>query len=151
MAGAADGVEAPPPTTVWMVHKDTGKQGVRGELTLEAERLIFRPEIAGRNLDLLGETVFAPHEIRGARKAKGSPVLKLDVSTPGLPKVVLFYFTKPPDMYSSPMPNPRIGDNDVPDELGRVRRPGGRRVAEGAPRAGGTEVATSASSRRTAA
>ncbi len=108
MAGAADGVEAPPPTTVWMVHKDTGKQGVRGELTLEAERLIFRPEIAGRNLDLLGETVFAPHEIRGARKAKGSPVLKLDVSTPGLPKVVLFYFTKPPDMYSSPMPNPRM-------------------------------------------
>lgn len=108
MAGGADGVGAPPPTTVWMVHKGTGKQGVRGELSLEPERLIFRPEIVGGKLDLLGQTVFALTEIRGAGKSKGSPVLKLDVSTPGLPKVVLFYFTKPPDMYSSPMPNPRI-------------------------------------------
>ena len=105
-AGEAAG--APAPTTVWMVHKGTGKQGVRGDLQLEPERLIFRPDIVGGKLDLLGETVFALDEIRGVGRTRASPVLKLDVATPGLPQVVLFYFTKPPDMYSSPMPNPRI-------------------------------------------
>jgi hypothetical protein len=29
------------------------------------------------------------------------------VTTEGIPPVVLFYFVKPPDMYSSSLPNPR--------------------------------------------
>lgn len=98
---------APQPSTVWMVHKSTGRQGVRGELILEADRLIFRPELRATKPDLLGETVFDNREIRKVGRARNSPVLKLRVSTPGLPEIVLFYFVKPPDMYSSGLPNPR--------------------------------------------
>jgi hypothetical protein len=96
------------PSTVWMVHKATGQQGVRGELQLEPARLIFRPELAGTPPELLGETVFAGEHIRKVARTKHSPVLELRVSTPGLPEVVLFYFVKPPDKYSSGLPNPRI-------------------------------------------
>src|SRR5712691_11719736 len=98
---------SPEPSTVWMVHKSTGQLGVRGELFLEAERLIFRPELKGTKLDLLGETVFASTDIEKAGRSRHSPVLELRVSTPGVPEVVLFYFVKPPDMYSSGLPNPR--------------------------------------------
>jgi hypothetical protein len=97
----------PEPSTVWMVHKSTGQQGVRGELVLETERLIFRPELAGTKLDLLGETVFPTTDIHKVSRSRHSPVLELHVSTAGVPDVVLFYFVKPPDMYSSGLPNPR--------------------------------------------
>jgi hypothetical protein len=90
-----------------MVHKTTGQQGVRGELLLEPDRLIFRPELAGTPPELLGETVFAGAHVRKVGRAKHSPVLELRVTTPGVPDVVLFYFVKPPDMYSSGLPNPR--------------------------------------------
>jgi hypothetical protein len=95
------------PSTVWMVHKSTGQQGVRGQLQLEADRLIFRPELAGTTPDLLGETVFAGPDIYKVGRSRHSPVLELRVSTPGVPEVVLFYFVKPPDRYSSGLPNPR--------------------------------------------
>src|SRR5438093_1035835 len=95
------------PSTVWMVHKSTGQQGVRGELILEADRLIFRPELTGTTLDLLGETVFANVDIEKVSRSRRSPVLELRVSTPGVPDVVLFYFVKPSDMYSSGLSNPR--------------------------------------------
>ena len=95
------------PTTVWMVHKQTGLQGVRGELILEDRRLIFRPEIRGAKPDLLGETVFPLDEVKSAGHALGSPVLELRVKVEGLPPVILFYFSKPPDIYSSPLGNPR--------------------------------------------
>jgi hypothetical protein len=98
---------APDPSTVWMVHKSTGQRGVRGELLLETDRLIFRPELTGTKLDLLGETVFAILDIEKVSRARHSPVLELRVSTPGIPDVVLFYFVKPPDRYSSGLPNPR--------------------------------------------
>lgn len=98
---------APDPSTVWMVHKSTGPQGVRGELILEADRLIFRPELTGTKLDLLGETVIENVDIQKVSRSRHSPVLDLRVSTPGVPEVVLFYFVKPPDMYSSGLPNPR--------------------------------------------
>jgi hypothetical protein len=91
-----------------MVHKATGQKGVRGELLLEPERLIFRPELAGTPTELLGETVFAGEDIRKVTRSKRSPVIELRVKTPGLPDVVLFYFVKPPDKYSSGLPNPRI-------------------------------------------
>ena len=98
---------APDRSTVWMVHKSTGQQGVKGELILEADRLIFRPELAGTKLDLLGETVFANIDIEKVSRSRHSPVLELRVSTPDVPEVVLFYFVKPPDMYSVGLPNPR--------------------------------------------
>lgn len=74
---------------------------------LEANRLIFRPELAGTKIDLLGETVFATADIQKVSRSRHSPVLELRVSTPGIPEVVLFYFVQPPDMYSSGLPNPR--------------------------------------------
>lgn len=97
----------PEPSTVWMVHKSTGRQGVRGELILQPDRLIFRPGLAGTRLDQLGETVFACTDIEKVGRSRHSPVLELRVTTPGIPPVVLFYFVQPPDMYSSGLPNPR--------------------------------------------
>ena len=41
-------------------------------------------------------------------RARGSPVLELHVTARDLPPVILFYFVKPPDIYSSGMPNPRF-------------------------------------------
>ena len=98
---------APEPSTVWMIHRSTGQRGVRGELILEADRLIFRPDLTGAKLDLLGETVIPCGGIEKVGRSRHSPVLELRVSTPGVPEVVLFYFVKPPDMYSSGLPNPR--------------------------------------------
>jgi hypothetical protein len=98
---------APEPSTVWMVHKSTGQRGVRGELLLQSDRLIFRPELAGTAIELLGETVIAGGDIEKVSRAWHSPVLEVKVTTPGIPEVVLFYFVKPPDMYSSGLPNPR--------------------------------------------
>jgi hypothetical protein len=100
---------SPGPVTVWMVHKETGRQGVRGELILAGRTLIFRPEVRGakRNLDLLGETVLPLADVRKAERARGTPVLEVWHGIEDLPAVVLFYFVKPPDIYSSPMMNPR--------------------------------------------
>ena len=95
--------------TVWMVHKGTGKQGVKGELLLTERDLVFRPEIRGakRDLDLLGETVIPLATLRRASRSRGSPVLEIRSKSPGVPAIVLFFFAKPPDMYSSAMPDPR--------------------------------------------
>ena len=98
----------PEPATVWMVHKATGRAGIRGELILESQRLIFRPELRTAKVDMLGETVFALEDVEKVGRARGSPVLELHLTARGLPPVVLFYFVKPPDIYSSGMPNPRF-------------------------------------------
>lgn len=96
------------PAAVWMVHKDTPKNGVRGQLALESGHLVFRPDVvAGAGVDSLGQTVFGLVEIRKVRRARASPVLEVHAATPGLPDVVLFFFAKPPDIYSSALPNPR--------------------------------------------
>ena len=95
------------PTEVWMVHKGTGTRGVRGDLILEAERLIFRPELRAARPDALGETVFGLDQLTKVTRSRRSPVIQLHVTTDGLPPVVLFYFVKPPDMYSSGAANPR--------------------------------------------
>jgi hypothetical protein len=100
----------PEVATVWMVHKDVGRAGVRGDLTMVQGRLIFRPEVRGAKLDTLGETVIPLTEVSKVRRARATPVLEVHVSTEGLPDVVLFYFVKPPDPYSSGMPNPRSAD-----------------------------------------
>ena len=90
-----------------MVHKSTGQAGVRGDLILTKEHLVFRPELTAARIDSLGETVVALAEVGSVRRSRRSPVLELHVSTPGLPDVLLFYFVKPPDRYSSGLPNPR--------------------------------------------
>jgi hypothetical protein len=95
------------PSVVWMVHKGVGPRGIRGELILESERLIFRPELRAARPDMLGETVFGLDQVRKITRARRSPVLELHVQTDGLPPVVLFYFVKPPDIYSSGAVNPR--------------------------------------------
>lgn len=95
------------PSTVWMVHKETASQGVRGDLILEEDRLVFRPELRDAKLDTLGETVFGLSEITKVSRARRSPVIELHVETDGVPSVVFFYFVKPPDMYSSGAANPR--------------------------------------------
>lgn len=97
------------PATVWMVHHGTGRQGVHGDLVLTDRELIFRPEIRGakRDLDLLGETVLALADVTKVIRARGTPVLEVHARTPGVPRVILFYFAKPPDIYSSPMTNPK--------------------------------------------
>jgi hypothetical protein len=97
----------PDPTTVWMVHKDVGRAGVRGDIMLAGSRLIFRPEVRGAKPDTLGETVIPLSGVEKVRRARATPVLEVHVSVQGLPPVVLFYFVKPPDPYSSGMPNPR--------------------------------------------
>ena len=97
------------PATVWMVHKETGTSGVRGELFLTEIELVFRPEVRGAkpNLDLLGETVLPLGAIRKAVRSRATPVLEVRTETPGIPDTLLFFFAKPPDMYSSGLMNPR--------------------------------------------
>ena|SRR2546426_3226059 len=95
------------PSVVWMVHKATGPRGVRGELILDADRLIFRPELRAARPDNLGETVFGLDQVTKVTRARRSPVLELHVETDGVPPVILFYFVKPPDIYSSGAANPR--------------------------------------------
>jgi hypothetical protein len=95
------------PSTVWMVHADTGPQGTRGDLILDGDRLIFRPDIGAAKLDTLGETVFGLHEVVKVSRPRHSPVIELKCSTEGIPDVVFFYFVKPPDIYSSGAINPR--------------------------------------------
>jgi hypothetical protein len=90
-----------------MVHKDVGLRGVRGDLILQRERLIFRPEIRGARPDILGETVFPLDRIRKVSRSKRTPVLSLKHDVEGLPETVFFYFVRPPDMYSSGAANPR--------------------------------------------
>ena len=97
------------PATVWMVHKETGTSGVRGELFLTDRDLVFRPEVRGArgNLDLLGETVLPLAAISKAVRSRATPVLEVRAQTAGVPDVLLFFFAKPPDMYSSGLMNPR--------------------------------------------
>jgi hypothetical protein len=90
-----------------MVHKETPSRGVRGDLILEGDRLIFRPELRAAKLDTLGETVFDLTEITKVSRARRSPVIELHTATEGMPPVVFFYFVRPPDMYSSGAINPR--------------------------------------------
>src|SRR5439155_539260 len=61
---------------------------------------------AGGSIPFVAE--FALHDVDKVGRARGSPVLELRVAAPGVPPVVLFYFVKPPDIYSSGMPNPRF-------------------------------------------
>jgi hypothetical protein len=80
-------------TTVWMVHARTGLQGVKGTIALESGALVFRPT-GGRS----GETVIPVGEIRRLRRARGSPVMEVEISIAGAPPIIGFYFVKPPPL-----------------------------------------------------
>jgi hypothetical protein len=95
------------PATVWMVHRSTGQRGVQGQLFLDGDRLIFRPALGAVRIEHMGETVFGLEEVVGVSRARGSPVLELEVTTPGVPSPVLFYFVRPPDFYGTLLRDPR--------------------------------------------
>jgi hypothetical protein len=83
-----------------MVHGRTGLLGVRGTLALELEasRLVFRPE-GGRSANL----VLPLKDLAGVRRARGSPVLEVrPVGSSTAPRVVGFYFVKPPPLEPPP-------------------------------------------------
>jgi hypothetical protein len=85
------------PTTVWMVHALTSKQGAKGELALQNGAVVFRPSEPG-----VGEHVFRFDQIKKVRRAWGSPVIELLLRIPqGLPAVA-FYFVKPPSLEPPP-------------------------------------------------
>jgi hypothetical protein len=80
-------------TTVWMVHARTGLEGVKGTIALEGGALVFRPS-GGRS----SETVIPVGEIRRLRRARGSPVMEVEISIAGAPPIIGFYFVKPPPL-----------------------------------------------------
>jgi hypothetical protein len=80
-------------TTVWMVHARTGLEGVKGTIALESRALVFRPT-GGRS----GETVIPVGQIRKLRRARGSPVMEVEISIVGAPPIIGFYFVKPPPL-----------------------------------------------------
>jgi hypothetical protein len=86
----------PEPTTVWMVHARTGLQGIRGVLSLDAEGLWFRPEDLRR-----ADTRIPLTAIRKVRRAYASPVLEVAVDLPDHPRLIGFYFVKPPPLPGS--------------------------------------------------
>jgi hypothetical protein len=79
--------------TVWMVHARTGLQGVKGTIALEGGALVFRPA-GGRS----AETVIPVGDIRRLRRARGSPVMEVEISIAGAPPIIGFYFVKPPPL-----------------------------------------------------
>jgi hypothetical protein len=80
-------------TTVWMVHARTGLEGVKGTIALEGRALVFRPA-GGRS----AETVIPVGDIRKLRRARGSPVMEVEISIAGAPPIIGFYFVKPPPL-----------------------------------------------------
>lgn len=80
-------------STVWMVSARTGLEGMKGKLAMRDRALVFQPES-----DRYGEIVFRPDDIRRVRRARGSPVLEIHLDEPRAPRIVGFYFVKPPPM-----------------------------------------------------
>jgi hypothetical protein len=74
-----------------MVSARTGLDGRRGRLQLNDRGLVFRPES-----DRFGENVFPLADINRVRRARGSPVLEIHVDVHDNPRIVAFYFVKPP-------------------------------------------------------
>jgi hypothetical protein len=78
-------------STVWMVNRLTGREGVEGELTLERERLEFAPLEDGEPAISLSLV-----QIRRVRRLLASPVLEVALHTGREPPLIGFYFTPPP-------------------------------------------------------
>jgi hypothetical protein len=80
-------------STVWMVSAQTGLEGRKGQLLLEERGLVFQPES-----NQYGAIAIALSDIRRVRRARGSPVLEIHLDLPDTPRIVAFYFVKPPPM-----------------------------------------------------
>ena len=79
--------------TVWMVHALTGRNGIKGDISVESRSVVFRPA-DGRS----AVEIFRFEQIRKVKPFRGSPVMELRLQIPdGLP-VVAFYFMKPPSL-----------------------------------------------------
>lgn len=86
---------APRRATVWMIHRRTGRGGLKGVLELQPGALVFHPESLRT-----GESTIRLQEIRRVRRVRGTPVLEVALRTPnGLAVEILgFYFVKPPSL-----------------------------------------------------
>jgi hypothetical protein len=75
-----------------MIHAETPSDGIRGTLSMEDRGVVFSPKGPG------GEMVFPLPAIGRAKRTVGSPVLQLRIRLPDQPKLVGFYFTRPPSL-----------------------------------------------------
>jgi hypothetical protein len=79
--------------TVWMLHSGTSQNGIKGILSLEDRRLVFRAEgsrIPGAEFRL--------EDVRRVRRVLGSPIMEIRQDASGGPRIVGFYFVKPPSL-----------------------------------------------------
>ena len=76
-----------------MVSARTGLDGRKGTLVLKDRALVFRPES-----DRYGTSVFKLTDVRRIRRARASPVLEIHLDIPDSPRIVAFYFVRPPPM-----------------------------------------------------
>jgi hypothetical protein len=98
-------------TTVWMVNKRTGLDGLKGRLSVEDGAVLFRPD-----RDPGDETAILLSDIRTVRRVLGSPVLEIKLG-PGVGQRLMgFYFIKPPSLAP-------------PKDAGMLRRRYGRKAA----------------------
>src|SRR5262245_21305750 len=76
-----------------MVHNRTTLDGVKGQLSLEEQLLVFRPE-GGRS----GTTSIPLRRIVRGRRGRGSSVLEVSLEMENAPPIIGFYFVKPPPL-----------------------------------------------------
>jgi len=81
-------------STVWMIHSGTSLEGVKGQLSMEPEGVVFRPRGGGAG----GDRVFVLEHVRRVKRVLGSPVLEFHMRGGGGPPVVGFYFVQPPSL-----------------------------------------------------
>jgi hypothetical protein len=77
-------------STVWMVHRQTGLEGVRGRLALEPDRLVFTPDSGG------DESSFPLVQMGRVHRLLASPVLEVRMAWDRDPPAVGFFFVEPP-------------------------------------------------------
>jgi hypothetical protein len=75
-----------------MIHAGTPSEGIRGTLSMDARGVVFTPK------DDRGEMVFPLPAIGRAKRTMASPVLELRVDLPDQPRVIGFYFVRPPSL-----------------------------------------------------
>lgn len=85
--------EGPGPSIVWMVHRKTGMDGLKGRLSLEDGGVLFDPDDAD-----LPAVEFPFSVIRKVRRVLGSPVLEVTFRSGFEIRVAGFYFIEPPDL-----------------------------------------------------
>ncbi len=78
---------------VWMVHARTPTDGVPGTLRLDPGALVFRPKYAEG-----GEVAIPLDRIKRAKRVLGSPVLEVRLPSSEDPKLMAFYFVRPPNL-----------------------------------------------------